>query len=237
MIFTTRAGLAVHHNVIEILHIIGARDGYIARQFAAPGAAARPARRADRPCAGGRQRWSASATPPMPPRFSAPGAAAADLRLSSRGTGPRCRCCRSRRPRSPISRAAHGAGARSRACHETGAAHWLRLMAAPRRRSGRCGAAGLAWFVGWCRATRSPIPPRHRRDRRPDRRQPAGRERPDAPGRGQGEKAVRLRRLSQHRRQGLLRASSKQPERLTCCIELGHEADSTRGNAPRPRHG
>jgi cell division transport system permease protein len=33
-IFTTRAGLAVHHNVIEILHIIGAHDSYIARQFA-----------------------------------------------------------------------------------------------------------------------------------------------------------------------------------------------------------
>jgi cell division transport system permease protein len=33
-IFTTRAGLAVHHGVIEILHILGARDSYIARQFA-----------------------------------------------------------------------------------------------------------------------------------------------------------------------------------------------------------
>ncbi|HEX4112991.1 MAG TPA: hypothetical protein VH020_10695 [Stellaceae bacterium] len=33
-IFTTRAGLAVHQNVIEILHIIGAHDSYIARQFA-----------------------------------------------------------------------------------------------------------------------------------------------------------------------------------------------------------
>jgi cell division transport system permease protein len=33
-IFTTRAGLAVHQNVIEILHIIGAHDTYIARQFA-----------------------------------------------------------------------------------------------------------------------------------------------------------------------------------------------------------
>ncbi|MGH7076413.1 MAG: cell division protein FtsX [Stellaceae bacterium] len=33
-IFTTRAGLAVHQDVIEILHILGARDRYIARQFA-----------------------------------------------------------------------------------------------------------------------------------------------------------------------------------------------------------
>lgn len=33
VIFTTRAGLAVHHAVIEVLHLIGARDGYIARQF------------------------------------------------------------------------------------------------------------------------------------------------------------------------------------------------------------
>lgn len=33
-VFTTRAGLAVHHNVIEILHILGAHDSYIARQFA-----------------------------------------------------------------------------------------------------------------------------------------------------------------------------------------------------------
>ncbi len=33
-VFATRAGLAVHQNVIEILHILGARDSYIARQFA-----------------------------------------------------------------------------------------------------------------------------------------------------------------------------------------------------------
>ena len=33
VIFTTRAGLAVHHAVVEVLHLIGARDGYIARQF------------------------------------------------------------------------------------------------------------------------------------------------------------------------------------------------------------
>jgi cell division transport system permease protein len=34
VVFTTRAGLAVHHAVIEVLHLIGAKDGYIARQFA-----------------------------------------------------------------------------------------------------------------------------------------------------------------------------------------------------------
>jgi cell division transport system permease protein len=33
VVFTTRAGLAVHHAVIEVLHLIGAKDGYIARQF------------------------------------------------------------------------------------------------------------------------------------------------------------------------------------------------------------
>jgi cell division transport system permease protein len=33
VVFTTRAGLAVHHGVIEVLHFIGARDNYIARQF------------------------------------------------------------------------------------------------------------------------------------------------------------------------------------------------------------
>ncbi len=33
VVFTTRAGLAVHHAVIEVLHLIGARDGYIAAQF------------------------------------------------------------------------------------------------------------------------------------------------------------------------------------------------------------
>jgi cell division transport system permease protein len=33
VVFTTRAGLAVHHAVIEVLHLIGARDSYIARQF------------------------------------------------------------------------------------------------------------------------------------------------------------------------------------------------------------
>jgi cell division transport system permease protein len=33
VVFTTRVGLAVHHAVIEVLHLIGARDGYIAGQF------------------------------------------------------------------------------------------------------------------------------------------------------------------------------------------------------------
>ncbi|MDP6389420.1 MAG: cell division protein [Alphaproteobacteria bacterium] len=33
VVFTTRSGLAVHHEVIEVLHLIGAQDDYIARQF------------------------------------------------------------------------------------------------------------------------------------------------------------------------------------------------------------
>ncbi len=33
VVFTTRAGLAVHHGVVEVLHLIGAQDSYIARQF------------------------------------------------------------------------------------------------------------------------------------------------------------------------------------------------------------
>ena len=33
VVFTTRAGLAVHHDAIEIMHIIGARDAYVAGQF------------------------------------------------------------------------------------------------------------------------------------------------------------------------------------------------------------
>jgi cell division transport system permease protein len=33
VVFATRAGLAVHSEVIEVLHLIGARDGYIAGQF------------------------------------------------------------------------------------------------------------------------------------------------------------------------------------------------------------
>lgn len=33
VVFVTRTGLAVHRQVIELLHLIGARDGYIAAQF------------------------------------------------------------------------------------------------------------------------------------------------------------------------------------------------------------
>jgi len=33
VIFTTRTGLAVHQEAIEVLHLIGAQDSYIARQF------------------------------------------------------------------------------------------------------------------------------------------------------------------------------------------------------------
>ena len=34
VVFTTRTGLAVHQEAIEVMHLIGARDSYIARQFA-----------------------------------------------------------------------------------------------------------------------------------------------------------------------------------------------------------
>ncbi|NQW01368.1 MAG: cell division protein [Rhodospirillales bacterium] len=34
VIFTTRTGLAIHREAIEVLHLIGAQDSYIARQFA-----------------------------------------------------------------------------------------------------------------------------------------------------------------------------------------------------------
>lgn len=34
VVFATRAGLAVHREAIEVLHMIGARDSYVARQFA-----------------------------------------------------------------------------------------------------------------------------------------------------------------------------------------------------------
>lgn len=33
VIFSARAGLAMHRNVVELLHMIGARDAYVARQF------------------------------------------------------------------------------------------------------------------------------------------------------------------------------------------------------------
>jgi cell division transport system permease protein len=35
VIFATRMGLSVHGRVIELLHLIGAQDSYIARQFQA----------------------------------------------------------------------------------------------------------------------------------------------------------------------------------------------------------
>ncbi len=34
VVFTTRTGLAIHREAIEVLHLIGAQDSYIARQFA-----------------------------------------------------------------------------------------------------------------------------------------------------------------------------------------------------------
>ncbi len=34
VVFTTRTGLAIHQDAIEVLHLIGAQDTYIARQFA-----------------------------------------------------------------------------------------------------------------------------------------------------------------------------------------------------------
>jgi cell division transport system permease protein len=33
VVFATRTGLAIHHDVIELLHLIGARDNFVARQF------------------------------------------------------------------------------------------------------------------------------------------------------------------------------------------------------------
>ena len=34
VVFTTRTGLAIHHDAIEVMHLIGAQDTYIAAQFA-----------------------------------------------------------------------------------------------------------------------------------------------------------------------------------------------------------
>ena len=34
VVFTTRTGLSIHHEAIEVLHLIGAQDTYVARQFA-----------------------------------------------------------------------------------------------------------------------------------------------------------------------------------------------------------
>ena len=33
IVFATRTGLAIHHDVIELLHLMGAQDNYVARQF------------------------------------------------------------------------------------------------------------------------------------------------------------------------------------------------------------
>ena len=33
VVFATRSGLAVHRELIELMHLIGSRDSYIARQF------------------------------------------------------------------------------------------------------------------------------------------------------------------------------------------------------------
>ncbi len=33
VVFATRSGLSIHHRIIELLHLIGAQDGYIAKQF------------------------------------------------------------------------------------------------------------------------------------------------------------------------------------------------------------
>jgi len=35
IVFTTKTGLAIHREVVELLHLIGARDGFVARQFQA----------------------------------------------------------------------------------------------------------------------------------------------------------------------------------------------------------
>lgn len=35
VIFTTRTGLAIHNEIVEVLHLIGAQDSYVARQFQA----------------------------------------------------------------------------------------------------------------------------------------------------------------------------------------------------------
>ena len=33
VVFVTRTGLAVHHEVVEVLHLVGAKDAYVAKQF------------------------------------------------------------------------------------------------------------------------------------------------------------------------------------------------------------
>ena len=68
VIFTTRAGLAVHRDVIELLHMMGARDGYIARQFEREALRLGLCRRHRRAGARGRHAAGAWATPPRRPR-------------------------------------------------------------------------------------------------------------------------------------------------------------------------
>ena len=94
VVFTTRAGLAVHRDVIELLHMMGARDGYIARQFQ------REALRLG--FAGGigglilaAVRSGASATPPKRCRSSAKRRRCCPICASSPGNGARWCCCRS----------------------------------------------------------------------------------------------------------------------------------------------
>jgi cell division transport system permease protein len=36
IVFATRTGLAIHHGTVEVLHLIGARDSFIAAQFQWP---------------------------------------------------------------------------------------------------------------------------------------------------------------------------------------------------------
>ncbi len=33
VVFVTRTGLAVHHEIVEVLHLVGAKDAYVAKQF------------------------------------------------------------------------------------------------------------------------------------------------------------------------------------------------------------
>ena len=56
IVFATRAGLAARRDVVDVLHLAGAEDGFIARLFqAALRAAGGPRRRRGR---GARRRWS-----------------------------------------------------------------------------------------------------------------------------------------------------------------------------------
>jgi len=48
IVFATRTGLAIHHGTVEVLHLIGAHDTFIATQFQWHALAPRPARRRHR---------------------------------------------------------------------------------------------------------------------------------------------------------------------------------------------